>query len=91
MTPFLCAISVTSGLGGTIIPSPEDPPQYTNKTEENENTQMVMNGQPESSYWFPQQLLDWNPDEDPDFGLGGTIIPSPEDPPQYTNKSTYCK
>src|SRR5699024_6456549 len=26
-TPFLCAASITSALGGTIIPSPEDPPQ----------------------------------------------------------------
>ena len=26
-TPFLCAESVTSALGGTIIPSPADPPQ----------------------------------------------------------------
>ena len=30
-------------------------------TEENENEQVVMNDQPESSYWFPEQLLEWDP------------------------------
>ena len=32
MTPFLCPISTTSGLGATIRPSPEEPPQYTSKS-----------------------------------------------------------
>lgn len=36
-------------------------------TEENGNKELVMNRQPESSYWFPGDLLDWNPQEDPDL------------------------
>ena len=36
-------------------------------TEENGNLELTMNGQPESSYWFPAQLLEWNADADEDF------------------------
>lgn len=36
-------------------------------TEENTNTTLVMNNQPESSYWFPEQLLSWNAKEDKDI------------------------
>lgn len=36
-------------------------------TEENANTTLVMNNQPESSYWFPEQLLSWNSKEDKDI------------------------
>ncbi len=31
------------------------------QTEENENKELVMNRQPEASYWFPAQLLEWSP------------------------------
>ena len=36
-------------------------------TEENQNKELVMNDQPESSYWFPEQLLEWKPEEDGDL------------------------
>lgn len=36
-------------------------------TEENGNQELTMNQQPESSYWFPAQLLEWNAAEDEDF------------------------
>ena len=44
-------------------------------TEENENEQVVMNDQPESSYWFPEQLLEWNPKEDPDLAYNVSTVP----------------
>lgn len=36
-------------------------------TEENGNQELTMNQRPESSYWFPAQLLEWNAAEDEDF------------------------
>ncbi len=44
-------------------------------TEENENEEVVMNDQPEASYWFPQQLLEWNKEEDPDFSYNVSTVP----------------
>ena len=44
-------------------------------TEENEAKEMVMNNQPESSYWFPEQLLEWNPEEDPDLAYNISTVP----------------
>lgn len=52
----------------------EEAPDYL-PTEENENEQVVMNGQPESSYWFPQQLLDWDAKEDPDLAYNISTVP----------------
>ena len=31
-TPLVWPMSVTSGLGGTMMPSPEEPPQYTSSS-----------------------------------------------------------
>lgn len=56
-----CATDGTSGDAGS-----ESASAYQ-ITEENGNLELVMNNQPESSYWFPQQLLDWNAQEDPDL------------------------
>ena len=39
------------------------------------NEQVVMNDQPESSYWFPEQLLEWNPQEDPDLAYNVSTVP----------------
>ena len=44
-------------------------------TEENENKELVMNRQPESSYWFPEELLEWNPEEDQDLIYNISKIP----------------
>lgn len=44
-------------------------------TEENEATEMVMNHQPESSYWFPEQLLEWTPEEDSDLAYNISTVP----------------
>lgn len=44
-------------------------------TEENEYEEVTLNDQPESSYWFPQQLLEWNADEDPDFSYNVSTVP----------------
>ena len=44
-------------------------------TEENENEQVVMNDQPESSYWFPEQLLEWDPSQDPDLAYNVSTVP----------------
>ncbi len=44
-------------------------------TEENENEQLVMNDQPESPYWFPEQLLAWTPESDPDLAFNCSTVP----------------
>lgn len=44
-------------------------------TEENENQELVMNHQPESSYWFPEELLEWNPEQDEDLAYNVSTIP----------------
>ena len=44
-------------------------------TEENGNLELTMNGQPESSYWFPAQLLEWNADADEDFIYNVSSVP----------------
>lgn len=47
-------------------------------TEENGNLELTMNQQPESSYWFPAQLLEWNADEDEDFIYNVSSVPLAE-------------
>lgn len=44
-------------------------------TEENQNRELVMNDQPESSYWFPEQLLEWNAEEDKDLEYNVSTVP----------------
>lgn len=62
----------------------EKPEENTEKssvylpTEENENEEVVMNDQPEASYWFPEQLLEWNKEEDPDFLYNVSTVPLAE-------------
>ena len=48
--------------------------KYT-PTEENGNLELTMNQQPESSYWFPSQLLEWNADEDEDLIYNVSSVP----------------
>lgn len=44
-------------------------------TEENANEEVMMNDQPEASYWFPAQLLEWNAKEDPDLVHNVSSVP----------------
>lgn len=44
-------------------------------TEENGNQELTMNQQPESSYWFPAQLLEWNASEDEDLIYNVSSVP----------------
>lgn len=44
-------------------------------TEENEVPEITMNDQPEASYWFPQQLLEWEAETDPDFTFNVSKVP----------------
>ncbi len=48
------------------------------QTEENENKELVMNRQPEASYWFPAQLLEWSPDTDEDLIFNLSTVPLAE-------------
>lgn len=50
-----------------VVISEEEKASNYQVTEENENKELVMNRQPESSYWFPEELLEWDPQEDPDL------------------------
>ena len=38
-------------------------------TEENENQELTMARQPESSYWFPSELLSWDAKTDEEFAF----------------------
>lgn len=44
-------------------------------TEENENKDMMMNRQPESSYWHPATLLEWDPLKDEDIEYNISTVP----------------
>lgn len=44
-------------------------------TEENDNQELTMSRQPEASYWFPEQLLEWNADEDEDLLFNVSTVP----------------
>lgn len=54
-----------SGTEGTDADM-ENASQYS-ITEENGNRELTMNRQPEASYWFPAQLLEWKAEEDEDL------------------------
>lgn len=47
-------------------------------TEENGNKELTMNRQPESSYWFPAQLLEWKAEEDEDLVFNISKVPLAE-------------
>ncbi len=47
-------------------------------TEENDNKELTMNRQPESSYWFPAQLLEWKAEEDEDLIFNVSTVPLAE-------------
>ena len=44
-------------------------------TEENDNKELTMNRQPESSYWFPAGLLEWKAEEDEDLRINVSSVP----------------
>lgn len=47
-------------------------------TEENENQELTMSRQPEASYWFPAQLLEWKAEEDEDLLFNVSHVPLAE-------------
>ncbi|MDE7339092.1 MAG: discoidin domain-containing protein [Lachnospiraceae bacterium] len=47
-------------------------------TEENENRELTMSRQPEASYWFPAQLLEWKAEEDEDLLFNVSSVPLAE-------------
>lgn len=47
-------------------------------TEENENPELTMSRQPEASYWFPAQLLEWKAEEDEDLLFNVSTVPLAE-------------
>ncbi|WP_043167033.1 endo-beta-N-acetylglucosaminidase [Bifidobacterium callitrichos] len=44
-------------------------------TPENENEELILKNQPESSYWFPEDLLSWSADKDPDLAYNVSTVP----------------
>lgn len=44
-------------------------------TEEDPNEELVMDHRPESSYWFPEELLAWDPKEDADLKYKISTVP----------------
>ncbi|MBT1160869.1 MULTISPECIES: endo-beta-N-acetylglucosaminidase [Bifidobacterium] len=65
MLASLAACSATSGASGV---------KYT-VTPENENEELILKNQPESSYWFPDTLLEWNAKDDPDLAYNVSTVP----------------
>ena len=55
----------------------ESASKYT-VTGENDNKELTMTRQPEASYWFPAQLLEWNADEDEDLIFNISTVPLAE-------------
>jgi len=47
-------------------------------TEENENQELTMTRQPEASYWFPAQLLEWDAGGDEDLLFNVSHVPLAE-------------
>ncbi len=47
-------------------------------TEENASPELTMSRQPEASYWFPAQLLEWKKEDDPDFIFNISTVPLAE-------------
>src|SRR5699024_10810790 len=47
-------------------------------TEENDNPEINMPNQPVSSYWFPDELLEWDPEEDEDVPYNISTVPLAE-------------
>lgn len=47
-------------------------------TEENQNKELTMARQPEASYWFPAQLLEWKAAEDEDLIFNVSTVPLAE-------------
>lgn len=74
-TPTQISSEAEKGEGdGKENQSQEASKQYS-ITEENENPELVMAVQPESSYWFPEDLLAWNPSEDKDLAYNISSVP----------------
>lgn len=44
-------------------------------TGENDNQELTMGRQPEASYWFPAQLLEWKAEEDEDLLFNVSTVP----------------
>src|SRR5699024_3437621 len=47
-------------------------------TEENEHPEINLPNQPVSSYWFPEDLLEWDYEEDEDFPFNISTVPLAE-------------
>lgn len=72
MAVSLCACE--SGASASGKEKKSDDMKYQ-VTEENEIENVVMNNQPESSYWFPEQLLEWEPETDEDLAYNISHVP----------------
>ncbi|MDE7201299.1 MAG: discoidin domain-containing protein [Lachnospiraceae bacterium] len=58
----------------TTAPEAETASKYS-VTEENGNKELTMARQPEASYWFPAQLLEWNAADDEDLIFNVSTVP----------------
>lgn len=70
----LAAAAMVSGLTA-CGQTPSQKEKDYQVTEENENLELTMNDQPESSYWFPEELLAWDSAKDPDFIHNVSTVP----------------
>lgn len=68
-TRYLTAVSLTAAMcmNLTMYSAVAADVPKIQVTEENTVPGMMMEHQPESSYWFPEQLLEWDAQKDPDL------------------------
>lgn len=66
-------LAVCTGLNGCVTKAA--PKAAYQVTEENQKQDLTMSNQPESPYWFPQQLLAWTPEGDKDLQYNVSTVP----------------
>lgn len=65
---YIVAVSLTAAMCMNLTPAlAAADASKIQVTEENAVPGMTMDRQPESSYWFPEQLLEWDAKKDPDL------------------------
>ncbi len=71
----LSSVGCENGENGYATTQQEQASKIYLITEENEKPELVFNNQPESSYWFPKQLMEWNASEDADLQFNVSNVP----------------
>ncbi len=69
---FMGLVSCAQEPSGTSMPNPNI---YTITDEAGDAEKLKMSNMPEAPYWFPEELLNWNPQEDEDIEFNKATVP----------------